>query len=459
MPTRDRCTILSKRSQVLLPNILSSIEVGVEAVPTPATEEKRLRATVIPGLMPTLRAGLGRVTRVNLDHGYPSCLGFVREESMELGKAPGMHTAFVAHILVLFAAPHLGGLTDVRQVLKHDGTARSGVLYEAFGEDMVMVSSLPKPLARKGFQVPFSRLGAVLLELAAEAKNATFLFFPPPLAQEVTRARDYGPSETQVNTHHLRRRGNGRGRDGDNDMQEIPACTIAQISTTDLPADVLNRVLGNRKGHLKTPCYRSKAGGHLFPLDPIGTLVIADRRARRVWSLHWLEDRGFFPLLQGFLNALGRGAFVLPGPGEGRFHGLRGLHTSGTDQLCGKGGVLRAQIIVGLLVQFHAVAAPGLKAQTGHRVKARGVLGKRAREHLSLFRRRVQLDHHRSIHAKNISYITIFVKRLTPGLPAGSHFLLPVAAPPGVSENGGYDEMIGDTLDLDLSIGCSGEHG
>jgi len=147
MPAQDRCTILSKRSQVLLPNILSSIEVGVEAVPTPATEEKRLRATVIPGLMPTLRAGLGRVTRVNLDHGYPSCLGFVREESMELGKAPGMHTAFVAHILVLFAAPHLGGLTDVRQVLKHDGTTSSGVLYEAFGEDMVMVSSLPKPLA------------------------------------------------------------------------------------------------------------------------------------------------------------------------------------------------------------------------------------------------------------------------------------------------------------------------
>ena len=65
---------------MLVPNIVGPIEIGIETVAALAAEEKRLRATIVAGLVPTARTGLTGVSWVNLDDRHPACLGLVAEE-------------------------------------------------------------------------------------------------------------------------------------------------------------------------------------------------------------------------------------------------------------------------------------------------------------------------------------------------------------------------------------------
>ena len=66
---------------------------------------------------------------------------------MKLCEAPRVDTPLLLHALALFAATNLRILTDVGQVLKNQRGTRRGRLYEAFGEDVIMVFSLPQQFA------------------------------------------------------------------------------------------------------------------------------------------------------------------------------------------------------------------------------------------------------------------------------------------------------------------------
>ncbi len=95
-----------------------------------------------------------------------------------MGIRPGVHAALP------FALAMGDTFANMRQVLKDDGAPRGSVLHDAFGEDMVMVSSLPKQFARKLFQVPFGRFASLFLKLATETEDAAFLLFPTTVPQE-----------------------------------------------------------------------------------------------------------------------------------------------------------------------------------------------------------------------------------------------------------------------------------
>ena len=175
---------------------------------------------------------------------------------MELGKRPGMQTAL--------SFPFFVGdtLTNIRQVLKHDGTPWCGSVCTILFDSTTWSwsSSLPKQLTRTELlQVPCSRFGAFGLQLATKTEDTTLLLFPPSLTQE----RAIGghsrvvssPRSTPITSWRGR---NVRGRDGDHDMQEVAPLAVAQIGTTDLAADVVSSwgVFGTVKPILKTPCYR-----------------------------------------------------------------------------------------------------------------------------------------------------------------------------------------------------------
>ncbi len=126
------------------------------------------------------------MARINFDHlaSLPLCL--VGKKALQLGKAPRVHPA-------PSFTPSVGhSLADMREVLKHDSTAGGGVLHKAFGEDVIVIFSLPKQFSRKFFQVPFGRLGSLLLKLATEAEKAAFLLFPAAISQEGTLTRQRG---------------------------------------------------------------------------------------------------------------------------------------------------------------------------------------------------------------------------------------------------------------------------
>ena len=192
-----------------------------------------LRTTIIAGLMPTFATGLRGMARVNLDHTDTTCLGFVLDKRVQLGKAPTMQAPFV---LALCPSCHVpcGRLAYVLEVFKHDGSAFRCVLDNAFGEDMVMVSASPKLFAAQLLEMSLGRAAAFGLQFSFEAEGTSFLLLPSLLTQELTSRGDGRAIESQVDANHFFRWNNGRFRDGYNDMERIASLALTQIGTTDL---------------------------------------------------------------------------------------------------------------------------------------------------------------------------------------------------------------------------------
>ena len=113
------------------------------------------RTTIGAMLVATPATGLAGMPGVNLDYSNTAFLRFVGNEIVELGKAPTVQTAFVRNVLVLFAAPHLGGVPDVLEIFKDDGSPWGRILHKAFGEDVVMISASPKLFPAQLFEVAF----------------------------------------------------------------------------------------------------------------------------------------------------------------------------------------------------------------------------------------------------------------------------------------------------------------
>src|SRR6266700_2857924 len=146
--------------------------------------------------MPTFGTSLRGMPRVNLDYFETSRLSFVLDKGVQLSKAPTVQTSFVVNVLVLLASPHLGSFPDVGQVLRNNCRSWLCILNNALREDVIVISSLPKPLTRKLFQVPFSRFASLLLKLATDTEDAPFLFLPASFPQELTFGR-HGPRVAQ----------------------------------------------------------------------------------------------------------------------------------------------------------------------------------------------------------------------------------------------------------------------
>jgi hypothetical protein len=396
---------------MFLSNVLRGIPICINAVSTLTTEEKRLRTTIRSVLIPAFRASLARVTGINFDYLNPTCLGFICQEAMELSKRPRMQTALGLNILALFASSNLGGLSNICQVLKHNCAARNGILNDTLGEDMIMISSLPKQFSRKLFQVPFGRFCSFGLELAAEAEDAAFLLFPSVFSQEVTIASDGWMIKSKVNTNYITRGIDNRSRDIDNDVEEVTPVTETQVGRADFPTNILSGMLRDRKGHLKASRYSGKGASQRLPLDPVRTLVVADRRRLRLWTTNRFEFWSRSPLLLSFLNLLRITSSVLLLPRESRFDGFSGFHTSRYHQLSRKIRVLSPQGIVGSLMQLYPVATCCLEPFIRNGIKAIRMLLHGSIQDSNLLRRWIQLYDNRSVHTKIISYIRRFVNR------------------------------------------------
>jgi len=84
-----------------------------------------------------------------------------------------MQASLVLNVLVAFASSYLGGVPNVGEVLKDDGTARSGMLDKAFGEDVVMVFASPKLFAAQLLEMPLSRAAAFGLQFAFQTEGTS----------------------------------------------------------------------------------------------------------------------------------------------------------------------------------------------------------------------------------------------------------------------------------------------
>jgi len=112
------------------------------------------------------------MTRVYACYTDTSLLCLVVDEGKELRKAPTMQAA------LSLSFTRGDTFSNIRQILKDNRASWGCILDNAFTENMVMVTMLPKPFTRKVVQVPFGRLRACLLQFSLESEDAPFLFLP-----------------------------------------------------------------------------------------------------------------------------------------------------------------------------------------------------------------------------------------------------------------------------------------
>src|SRR5260221_937952 len=149
-------------------------------------------------LVATPATGLAGMPGVNLDYSNAAFLRLVGNEIVELVKAPTVQTAFVRNILVLFAAPYLGGVPDVREIFEDKGTARGSLLNDTTGKDMIAVPVETSQLFAQLFQVALSRLRSVGLQFSSQAEIATIHFFPVAFAQKLALRGDGWSGQGQI---------------------------------------------------------------------------------------------------------------------------------------------------------------------------------------------------------------------------------------------------------------------
>jgi hypothetical protein len=157
---------------------------------------------------------------------------------MELSKAPTMEPTLILGMLL-----HCGPVSNVCQVLNYNSRARGSVLYDAFGEDMVVIFALPKQFPAQLLEMAFCRTGAFGLQLTTETEDTAFLFFPTTLTKKLVSGRDGWPIQAQVNAYRLIRVSNSGFRNGDNDVQKVTSLAVAQIGRTHLAANVSRSLL------------------------------------------------------------------------------------------------------------------------------------------------------------------------------------------------------------------------
>src|SRR6266576_262220 len=198
-PTQDRCTILSKRSQILLSNVVAGVQVSIELIPALTAEEEALRTAIGTVSMPTTRAGLTGMPGVNLGHLDTAFLCLVHGKIVQLGKCPAVQLPLVLDILVLLASAHMRRLTNIGEVLKDEGSSWRGVLNEAFGENMICVPAESPLLARQLLEMSFRRLCSFGLQLSLDTKTTALDLFPVLASQEAASRGHSGAIEAKIN--------------------------------------------------------------------------------------------------------------------------------------------------------------------------------------------------------------------------------------------------------------------
>ena len=349
-------------------------------------------------LIATLRTGLTGMPGVYLDDSDTSFLGFIGDEVIQLSECPTVQAPFVLNMLLLFASSHLGGVSNVREVFQHDGRARSSVLYDTLGKDMITVAVESLLFLTQLLEMFLGRLTSFRLKVSLETKITVVNLFPVPITEELPLAGDSRPIQPQVNPDHLVAVRDNWLRNIDHDMQ--PPCTLAetQISCTDLPPIILGTVSRNSKGNTLFACTGRETNLLLLPVQGIGLLIVANGTRLASRTVYGLELGGCLAAFEGFRNLLGI-ACLMPGfPGQGTLEGFSGFDPRLNEQVRNQSRTSRFCLTVRRMMQAYAVLFGMLPAICTDYIECFGKLAKRLLQGYCLLWRGLQLYLDRSIH-------------------------------------------------------------
>jgi len=295
-----------------------------------------------------------------------------------------MQTTFLLNVLVVLPSSHVGGVSNIGEIFEHESAARSDVLHNAFGENVVTIPVESLLLLAQLFQVTFSRLCSFGLQFAAETKRAAVYFFPVASAEEVTLRSDSRMVDAQINTYYVTGLDYPGFRNADNDMQPELSLPVTQISRGDRIANVFGTVVRHSKGESETSRTSRESYLLLLPTERVGLFIIPNWTGLRLRHLDRLEDRNRFSLLLGFGDLLWVSCLFLGFPGQGGLHCLGRLDTGLDEQVGDQARTSCFGLIVGGMMQLHAILFVMLPTKGAHRIESHSELPQRLFERLSL---------------------------------------------------------------------------
>jgi len=388
-----------------LPDVFRGVVIRVQAVPTLFTEEETLRFTIGTVLMPTRRACLAGVPRIYLHNLHAAFLRLIRDEVVELSKRPGMQPTLCRDILVLFAASNLAGFSDVLEVFQNNSAPGGGVLNNSLAQNMIAISVETRLTLAQLLEMTFRGFRSFRLQLSPYAKILAVSLFPVLIAKELALRGDGWAVQAQIDPDDLITLRNIGFRDLDHDMQPILPLAIYEISSGYPVSLILGLPSGNSKGNTHLATGGREPSRLLCPIKRVGVDVIPRSTKLAGRTLHWLELRGWFAILESLLDSLGMSSLMLLFPSKSTGKGFSGFDTGLDEQITHQTRTGPLCIMVRLMMQTHSILLLMLPTISTYLVERLRELRNRLIQGLSLLRSRMQLYSYGSVHAKSIPYM------------------------------------------------------
>ena len=209
---------LGSAAKVVVPDVSSSVEIGVERVTTRPTTKLRLRGPVrLLGVAATV-ALLASVARINVHDVYASERALVGQKILQPLESPTVHAT-----ALLLAALRPG--TDVGEIFERYGVTLLNGVYDTSGDDVIAILAETIYPTAKLLQVALCRAGAFRLKGPAEPEILLFDLTPATPTKELSFAGNSRTHYAKVDSYDPAGWGNGFGLSSHCDMQ--PEATLA----------------------------------------------------------------------------------------------------------------------------------------------------------------------------------------------------------------------------------------
>jgi hypothetical protein len=360
-----------------------------------------LRTAVVARLIPTSRTRLRGVPWVNALNVNAAFLCLVVGKRKQLRERPTMELALGPDVLIRFPTSHLRGLADIREVLKDDGRTSRDTVHDAFGKHMVTIPVEPSLLSPQFLEVAFGAFASVGLQRTLQAKETTVAFLPLCVAKKVPCGSDRRAIESQVDTHHRLVLLNSWFGDIDHDMQPPASVAETQISRGSGVADVLLAEAWNPKPDRHLARAGRKADGLVGPIERVGMHIVANRALFRLRAPDGFKDRNLPTHLLRFGDAFGVGRFLFGLPGKGTFEGFGGFDAGLNEQIRDQPGTAGLGVIIGGVMQAHAVLLVCVPPVGTHQIVGIGELLQCRVQCIALLTRGLKFELYDSVHNEN----------------------------------------------------------
>nr|WP_236031840.1 hypothetical protein [Ktedonospora formicarum] len=245
--------------------------IGIEVIPTAATVKHRLRTPIVSRLMPTARAGLRGMTRIDTRDHDPTLLRFVGNEAVHLRKGPGMQFALP------FAFAMLNAFSKIGQILKDNRCSWGRALHDAFGEHMIAVPAESQRATRHLKKMSFRTFCSFGLKPTTETKPATLNLFLVTGAKKLLGGGDCRTDESQVHPDHVLMALNHGLRDTRHHMQPPRPVAGHQVCGGRLAHMVALAEVRNGKGEAHPALRGGETNRLSLPVERVGMNVVPDR--------------------------------------------------------------------------------------------------------------------------------------------------------------------------------------